>query len=62
MNTTKNQNYIYDVCIVGAGPAGCTAAIYASRAELNTIVFEGAYSKEITPGGYATSCKFFYIS
>lgn len=31
---------IYDVVIVGSGPAGLSAAIYASRAKLNSIVLE----------------------
>lgn len=31
---------IYDVIIIGSGPAGITAAIYAQRAELNNIVIE----------------------
>ena len=31
---------MYDVIIVGAGPAGLTAGIYCARANLNTIIFE----------------------
>lgn len=39
----------YDVVIVGSGPAGLTAAIYASRANLKTVIFEAD-----TPGGKLT--------
>jgi thioredoxin reductase (NADPH) len=31
---------MYDLIIIGAGPAGLTAGIYASRARLNTLVLE----------------------
>jgi thioredoxin reductase (NADPH) len=31
----------YDVVIVGSGPAGYTAALYASRANLKTLLFQG---------------------
>jgi len=38
---------VRDVIIVGSGPAGYTAAIYAARADLKPLVFEGS----ITAGG-----------
>ncbi|BDH62917.1 thioredoxin reductase [Lysinibacillus sp. PLM2] len=34
------EEKIYDVVIIGAGPAGMTAAVYASRANLSTIMIE----------------------
>ncbi|TQS74799.1 thioredoxin-disulfide reductase [Ornithinibacillus gellani] len=35
-----SEEKIYDVIIAGAGPAGMTAAVYASRANLDTLMLE----------------------
>lgn len=35
-----SEERIYDVVIAGAGPAGMTAAVYASRANLDTVLLE----------------------
>jgi thioredoxin reductase (NADPH) len=37
--------------IIGSGPAGWTAAIYAARAELKPLVIEGSFSRTMIPGG-----------
>ena len=37
--------------IIGSGPAAWTAAIYAARANLNPLVYEGAGSRTMIPGG-----------
>jgi thioredoxin reductase (NADPH) len=38
----EGSDEIYDVIILGSGPAGLTAAIYTSRADLKTLVVAGA--------------------
>ncbi len=41
MTGLKMESDLYDVIVLGAGPAGLTAAIYASRAKLRTLVVTG---------------------
>ena len=37
---------MYDVIIIGMGPAGMGASVYCKRSGLNTLILEGTY-----PGG-----------
>ncbi|EON23861.1 MULTISPECIES: FAD-dependent oxidoreductase [Nocardioides] len=45
---TTAQQQLYDVCIVGAGPAGLAAAVYAASEGLSTVIVERE-----APGGQA---------
>jgi thioredoxin reductase (NADPH) len=45
---TRAQQPLYDLCIVGAGPAGLAAAVYAASEGLRTVVVE-----RDAPGGQA---------
>ena len=49
---TPTENNVESVTIIGSGPAGWTAALYAARANLNPLVFPGrATDKDLLPGG-----------
>lgn len=48
LKSVSNYDTLYDLAIVGGGPAGLAAAVYASSEGLNTIVLE-----RIAPGGQA---------
>ena len=39
----QNENKIYDLIIVGGGPAGAGAGVYAGRKRLNTLVIKSAW-------------------
>jgi thioredoxin reductase (NADPH) len=45
-STESMDRDVYDVIVIGSGPAGCTAAIYAARGGMKTLLIAG-----VTPGG-----------
>ncbi|MGI8985470.1 MAG: NAD(P)/FAD-dependent oxidoreductase, partial [Nocardioidaceae bacterium] len=47
VSTGPNRTDIREVIVIGSGPAGYTATIYAARANLVPLVFEGS----VTAGG-----------
>ena len=53
--TEGKNGLIYPVIIVGSGPAAHTAAIYAARAALQPLLFEGFMAGGIAAGGQLTT-------
>ncbi|PKN72695.1 MAG: thioredoxin-disulfide reductase [Candidatus Cloacimonetes bacterium HGW-Cloacimonetes-3] len=47
LSATADPSELYDVIIIGGGPAGLTAGLYAARYKLKTLMME----KEMVPGG-----------
>jgi thioredoxin reductase (NADPH) len=46
---------VRSVAIIGSGPAAHTAAIYAARANLHPILFEGFMAGGVAAGGQLTT-------
>ncbi len=46
---------VHEVVIIGSGPAAHTAAIYAARAELKPVLFEGFMAGGVAAGGQLTT-------
>lgn len=48
---------LYNVIIIGSGPAGHTAALYLARSNLNPLMLEGDSSGDVISGGLLTTTK-----
>lgn len=51
----KTEPVIHDLVIIGSGPSAHTAAIYAARANLKPVMFEGFMAGGIAAGGQLTT-------
>ena len=57
MENTRKDSNVENVVIIGSGPAGYTAAIYAARANLQPLLVTGFNSGGI-PGGQLMTTTF----
>ena len=51
----KNEDKVEELIIIGSGPAAHTAAIYAGRAQLAPLLFEGFMAGGVAAGGQLTT-------
>jgi thioredoxin reductase (NADPH) len=51
----SSQSMTHSVVIIGSGPAAHTAAIYASRAEMKPLLYEGLMAGGVAAGGQLTT-------
>ena len=54
-NASPENNSVENVVIIGSGPAAHTAAIYAGRANLEPLMFEGFLAAGVAAGGQLTT-------
>src|SRR5688500_2947054 len=51
MERSMSEGEVRNVIIIGSGPAGLTAAVYAARANLKPLCIEGFNAGGLVPGG-----------
>jgi len=45
---SNNKEEIFDLCIIGAGPAGIAAGVYAARKKIKTVLVTGSFESQST--------------
>ena len=46
INSKETESMIYDIAIIGAGPAGLSAAIYGQRAGLKPLLLKPMFTAD----------------